>query len=200
MIFVIASNNRKKIEELERILSPLNIYAKTAEQLGKESIEVEETGTTFAENAELKAKAMCEHTGMPAIADDSGLVVDALGGAPGVLSARYAGEGATDAEKINKLLTELMKTGSSDRSARFECVICCYFPNGEKIFAHGTCEGTIGYAPRGANGFGYDPIFFVEGNKTFAELSDHQKDLISHRGRALKELCAILKKKYGENG
>ena len=138
MIFVIASNNRKKIEELERILSPLNIYAKTAEQLGKESIEVEETGTTFAENAELKAKAMCEHTGMPAIADDSGLVVDALGGAPGVLSARYAGEGATDAEKINKLLTELMKTGSSDRSARFECVICCYFPNGEKIFAHGT--------------------------------------------------------------
>ena len=197
---VIASNNRKKIEELERILSPLNIYAKTAEQLGKESIEVEETGTTFAENAELKAKAMCEHTGMPAIADDSGLVVDALGGAPGVLSARYAGEGATDAEKINKLLTELMKTGSSDRSARFECVICCYFPNGEKIFAHGTCEGTIGYAPRGANGFGYDPIFFVEGNKTFAELSDHQKDLISHRGRALKELSAILKKKYGENG
>ena len=200
MIFVIASNNRKKIEELERILSPLNIYAKTAEQLGKESIEVEETGTTFAENAELKAKAMCEHTGMPAIADDSGLVVDALGGAPGVLSARYAGEGATDAEKINKLLTELMKTGSSDRSARFECVICCYFPNGEKIFAHGTCEGTIGYAPRGANGFGYDPIFFVECNKTFAELSDHQKDLISHRGRALKELSAILKKKYGENG
>ena len=200
MIFVIASNNRKKIEELERILSPLNIYAKTAEQLGKESIEVEETGTTFAENAELKAKAMCEHTGMPAIADDSGLVVDALGGAPGVLSARYAGEGATDAEKINKLLTELMKTGSSDRSARFECVICCYFPNGEKIFAHGTCEGTIGYAPRGANGFGYDPIFFVEGNKTFAELSDHQKDLISHRGRALKELSAILKRKYGENG
>ena len=200
MVFVIASNNRKKIEELERILSPLNIYAKTAEQLGKESIEVEETGTTFAENAELKARAMCEHTGMPAIADDSGLVVDALGGAPGVLSARYAGEGATDAEKINKLLTELMKTGSSDRSARFECVICCYFPNGEKIFAHGTCEGTIGYAPRGANGFGYDPIFFVEGNKTFAELSDHQKDLISHRGRALKELSAILKKKYGENG
>lgn len=200
MIFVIASNNRKKIEELERILSPLNIYAKTAEQLGKESIEVEETGTTFAENAELKAKAMCEHTGMPAIADDSGLVVDALGGAPGVLSARYAGEGATDAEKINKLLTELMKTGSSDRSARFECVICCYFPNGEKIFAHGTCEGTIGYAPRGVNGFGYDPIFFVEGNKTFAELSDHQKDLISHRGRALKELSAILKKKYGKNG
>lgn len=200
MVFVIASNNRKKIEELERILSPLNIYAKTAEQLGKESIEVEETGTTFAENAELKAKAMCEHTGMPAIADDSGLVVDALGGAPGVLSARYAGEGATDAEKINKLLTELMKTGSSDRSARFECVICCYFPNGEKIFAHGTCEGTIGYAPRGANGFGYDPIFFVEGNKTFAELSDHQKDLISHRGRALKELSAILKKRYGENG
>ena len=196
MIFVIASNNKKKIAELDRILSPLGIYAKTAEQLGKESIEVEETGTTFAENAELKAKAMCEHTGMPAIADDSGLVVDALGGQPGVYSARYAGEGASDAEKIDKLLGELIKTGSSDRSARFECVICCYFPNGEKIFARGACEGTIGYAPRGNNGFGYDPIFFVEGNKTFAELSDHQKDLISHRGKALKELSEILKKKY----
>ncbi len=199
MTFVIASNNKKKIEELERILSPLNIYVRTLEQLGKESIEVEETGKTFAENAELKAKAVCEYTGMAAIADDSGLVVDALNGEPGVYSARYAGENATDAEKIDKLLQELMKSGSSDRSARFECVICCYFPGGEKLFATGTCEGTIGYAPRGMNGFGYDPIFFVEGNKTFAELSDHQKDLISHRGRALKKLSEMLKKKYNVN-
>ena len=200
MIFVIASHNKKKIEELERILSPLGIYAKTPEQLGKESIDVEETGTTFEENALLKAKTICELTGMPAIADDSGLVVDALGGQPGVYSARYAGPNATDADKIQKLLTELMKTGDSDRSAHFECVICCYFPNGETIVAHGRCDGTIGYAPRGINGFGYDPIFFVEGNKTFAELSDNQKDVISHRGRALKEFSLLLQKKYPQNG
>ena len=196
MIFVIASNNEKKIRELDRILSPLEIYAKTAAQLGKELDEVEETGTTFEENAELKARAACKKTGYPAIADDSGLVVDALDGRPGVLSARYAGEGATDAEKINKLLVEMMQTGTTDRSAHFECVICCCFPNGETIFAHGRCDGTIGYAPRGKNGFGYDPIFFVEGNKTFAELSDNQKDVMSHRGKALKELARLLKKKY----
>ncbi len=196
MLFVLASNNQKKIEELNRILSPLGIYARTAEELGKQLDEIEETGSTFEENAELKARAACEKTGMPAIADDSGLVVDALGGAPGVFSARYAGENATDAQKINKLLEELMKTGSSDRSAHFECVICCCFPNGEKLFARGSCDGTIGYAPRGTNGFGYDPIFFVEGNKTFAELSDNQKDVISHRGRALKELARLLKQKY----
>ena len=199
MTFVIASHNKKKIEELERILSPLGIYAKTPEQLGKESIDVEETGTTFEENAILKAKAICELTGMPAIADDSGLCVAALNGAPGVYSARYAGENATDADKIQKLLNELVKTGSSDRSAYFECVICCYFPNGETLLAHGRCDGTIGYAPRGTNGFGYDPIFFVEGNKTFAELSDMQKDVISHRGRALKELSVMLAKKYPQN-
>ena len=196
MIFVIASNNKKKIEELERILNPLEIYTKTAEQLGKELPAVEETGATFEENAELKAKAACESTGFPAIADDSGLVIDALGGKPGVLSARYAGEGATDEEKINKILAEMMTSGSSDRSAHFECVICCYFPNGDKIFAHGRCDGTIGYAPRGTNGFGYDPIFFVEGNKTFAELSDNQKDVMSHRGKALKDLSVQLRKKY----
>ena len=172
MIFVIASNNKKKIEELSRILFPLGIYAKTAEQLGKELDEVEETGTTFAENAELKAKAACEKTGYPAIADDSGLMVDALGGRPGVYSARYAGENATDEQKINKLLDEMFKSGSPDRDAHFECVICCYFPNGEKIF-------------------------FIEGNKTFAEIPERQKDLISHRGRALKELSQKLKKKYG---
>lgn len=192
MIFVLASNNKKKIEELQRILQPLDIYVKTAEQLGFELDEVEETGETFAENAELKAKAACEKTGFPAIADDSGLCVKALDGAPGVYSARYAGEGASDEKKIDKLLSELYKTGSQDRSAYFKCVICCCFPNGDKLFAEGQCDGTIGYAPRGKNGFGYDPVFFVEGNKTFAELTPNQKDVISHRGRALKKLTEIL--------
>lgn len=196
MNFVIASNNEKKAAELSRILNPLGIYAKTAAQLGKTLDDVEESGETFKENAELKAKAACEKTGLPAIADDSGLVVEALNGRPGVYSARYAGENASDEDRINKLLSELRESGSDNRNARFECVICCYFPNGEKLFAFGECEGTIGYAPRGTDGFGYDPIFFVEGNKTFAELTDNQKDSISHRGKALRELTELLRKKY----
>lgn len=196
MNFVIASNNEKKAAELSRILNPLGIYAKTAAQLGKTLDDVEESGETFKENAELKAKAACEKTGLPAIADDSGLVVEALNGRPGVYSARYAGENASDEDRINKLLSELRESGSDNRNARFECVICCYFPNGEKLFAFGKCEGTIGYAPRGTDGFGYDPIFFVEGNKTFAELTDNQKDSISHRGKALRELSELLRKKY----
>ncbi len=198
MNFVIASNNQKKVEELSRILKPLGIYAKTAAQLGTTLDEVEETGETFKENAEIKAKAACERTGLPAIADDSGLVVDALGGKPGIYSARYAGENATDEEKIEKLLGELRDSGSTNRDARFECVICCYFPNGEKLFAFGKCDGTIGYAPRGNDGFGYDPIFFIDGNKTFAELTDTQKDAVSHRGRALRELAELLQKKYAK--
>lgn len=199
MLFLIASNNKKKAEELDRILNPLGISAKTAQQLGKTLDDVEETGETFEENALLKAQAACKQTGMPVIADDSGLCVNALGGQPGVYTARYAGENATDEEKIDKLLSELIKSGSSDRSAYFECVICCCYPNGEYFFVHGRCDGTIGYAPRGTDGFGYDPIFFVEGNKTFAELSGKQKDAMSHRGKALRELSEQLKKRMETN-
>ncbi len=195
MNFVIASNNQKKVEELERILKPLNVRAKTAAELGVELDDVEETGETFKENAEIKAVAAMKKTGLPAIADDSGLMVDALGGRPGVFSARYAD---TDEEKIEKLLQELMETGSEDRTAHFVCVICCCFPSGEKIFAYGQCDGNIGYAPRGNNGFGYDPIFFVEGNKTFAELTETQKDAMSHRGKALKELSDQLLNKFSK--
>ena len=195
MNFVIASNNHKKVEELERILKPLNVRAKTASELGVELDDVEETGETFKENAEIKAVAAMKKTGMPAIAADSGLMVDALGGRPGVFSARYAD---TDEKKIEKLLHELMETGSEDRTAHFVCVICCCFPSGEKIFAYGQCDGSIGYAPRGNNGFGYDPIFFVEGNKTFAELTETQKDAMSHRGKALKELSDQLLNKFSK--
>ncbi|MBQ8134067.1 MAG: RdgB/HAM1 family non-canonical purine NTP pyrophosphatase [Clostridia bacterium] len=195
MNFVIASNNQKKVEELERILKPLNVRAKTAAELGVKLDDVEETGETFKENAEIKAVAAMKKTGKPAIADDSGLMVDALGGRPGVFSARYAD---TDEEKIEKLLQELMETGSEDRTAHFVCVICCCFPSGEKIFAYGQCDGNIGYAPRGNNGFGYDPIFFVEGNKTFAELTETQKDAMSHRGKALKELSDQLLNKFSK--
>ena len=189
MIFVIASNNKKKVEELRRILNPLGITAHTPAELGISLDDVEETGQTFRENAEIKARAAMEKSGYPAIADDSGLCVDALGGRPGVYSARYSD---TDENKINKLISELIGTDNDDRSAHFECVICCCFRDGETLFAEGRCDGTIGYAPRGNNGFGYDPIFFVEGNKTFAELTDNQKDAISHRGRALKELSEKL--------
>lgn len=198
MNFIIASNNERKVQELDRILQPLGISAKSAKQAGFELDEVEETGTTFEENAELKAKAACLKTGMPAIADDSGLVVDALGGRPGVMSARYAGENATDEQKIEKLLAEMRNCGNDSRDAHFVCVICCYFPNGEKIFAKGECDGTIGYAPRGNGGFGYDPIFFTTGNKTFAELTNTQKDAISHRGKALKELAELLREKFNK--
>ncbi len=190
MNFVIASNNQKKVQELERILKPLGISVKTAAELGVSLDDVEETGMTFKENAEIKAEAALKKTGLPAIADDSGLMVDALGGRPGVYSARYAD---TDTDKINKLTAELAAAESDDRSAHFTCVICCAFPDGRKIFAYGECAGTIGYAPRGTNGFGYDPIFFVEGNKTFAELTDTQKDAMSHRGKALKELSELLR-------
>ncbi len=191
MNFVIASNNEKKAAELERILKPLGVSVKTAAELGISLDDVEETGLTFKENAEIKADAALKKTGLPSIADDSGLMVDALGGRPGVYSARYAD---TDEDKINKLMGELAATGSENRTAHFACVICCAFPDGRKIFAYGKCDGNIGYAPRGNNGFGYDPIFFVEGNKTFAELTDTQKDAMSHRGKALRELSELLRK------
>ena len=190
MDFVIASNNKKKAAELERILKPLGIDVKTAAELGVSLDDVEETGMTFKENAQIKAEAALKKTGIPSIADDSGLMVDALAGRPGVYSARYAD---TDENRINKLLSELAASGSEDRNAHFACVICCAFPDGKEIFAYGQCDGTIAFAPRGNNGFGYDPIFFVEGNKTFAELTDSQKDAMSHRGKALKELSELLR-------
>ena len=141
MNFVIASNNEKKAAELERILKPLGVSVKTAAELGISLDDVEETGLTFKENAEIKADAALKKTGLPSIADDSGLMVDALGGRPGVYSARYAD---TDEDKINKLMGELAATGSENRTAHFACVICCAFPDGRKIFAYGKCDGNIG--------------------------------------------------------
>ena len=191
--FIIATHNRHKLSELERILTPLKIDAATA-QLD----EVEETGATFAENAFLKAEAACRQTGMPAVADDSGLMVDALNGAPGVYSARYAGEGASDMDRIQKLLLNLKDVPKEKRSAKFVCAICCVYPNGDIVTAHGECAGTIGFEPQGSDGFGYDPIFFVNG-KSFAQLTAEEKDKISHRGRALKEFAAQLQKIKEQN-
>lgn len=195
MFCVIASNNKKKAEELRRILNPLGIIAKTPTELGIVLDDVEETGETFRDNAELKAVSAMKCTGMAAIADDSGLCVDALDGRPGVYSARYAD---TDEEKINKLVSELSEMGNVPRTAHFTCALCLAYPDGRRLFVEGRCDGEIGFAPRGSGGFGYDPIFFIDGNKTFAELTDSQKDAMSHRGRALRKLSEILTEELGK--
>lgn len=194
MTFVIATHNAKKLKELKRILEPLGFDAVIREDLP----EVEETGTTFAENALLKAESACKVTSMPAIADDSGLVVDALGGAPGVYSARYAGEGATDRQRYEKLLEELREVPTEQRTARFVSAVCCVFPDGKIITAEGACEGIIAFEPKGESGFGYDPIFLV-GERSYAEMTAEEKDSISHRGRALAKLAQELEN-WKKNG
>ncbi|MBO8141774.1 MAG: RdgB/HAM1 family non-canonical purine NTP pyrophosphatase [Firmicutes bacterium] len=166
--------------------------------------EVEETGSTFAENARLKAEAAARHTGLWAVADDSGLVVDALGGRPGVLSARFAGPGATD-EANNRLLLELLASVPPERrTARFVCAIAIAAPGGRTWVDEGVCEGLVAMAPRGDGGFGYDPLFVVAGlGKTFAELSTGEKNRISHRAKALAKARARLAGLWGdgtENG
>lgn len=158
MKFIIASNNKKKLAELERILNPLGINAVTPKEEGITLDDVEENGTTFAENAFLKANAAYLKTGLPAVADDSGLCVDALDGRPGVYTARYGGEGLTDEERYIKLLDEMKNVDDDKRSAHFISSICCILPDGSKITAEGICEGKIGYEPIGKDGFGYDPI------------------------------------------
>ena len=189
MKFLIATRNQKKLKELSRILNPLGIEAVSAAGLGIELDETEETGKTFEENAELKARAACRQSGLPAVADDSGLEVDALDGAPGVHSARFAGENAGDAERNAKLLSMMEGVPEEKRAAR---VAHPCLPSGEKITAHGECAGKIGFNPAGDKGFGYDPVFVVSDGKTFAQLSDEEKDLISHRGRALRLFSARL--------
>lgn len=191
MRYIVATHNAKKLAELSRILVPLGIEAVTDRDLGIRLTEAEETGDTFEENAYLKAALACRETGLPAIADDSGLAVDALQGAPGVYSARYAGPDATDADRNAKLLRELADVPAEQRGAQFVSAVCCVFPNGESLTVRGECAGTIGYAPKGDGGFGYDPLFVV-GERSYAELSAEEKDAISHRGRALREFSRQL--------
>ena len=184
MKLVLASKNAHKLVEMKDILSQLGMEVVLESDVGVD-VDVEETGATFEENAYLKAHAVMEASGLPAIADDSGLCVDALNGAPGVYSARYGGPGLDDTGRY-KLLLENMR-GQLDRRCKFVSAICCCFPNGDRVEARGECAGTLAYAPKGADGFGYDPIFFVPGlKKTFAELSPEEKNAISHRGNALK--------------
>ena len=184
MKFVLATHNPKKLREMSDILSQLGIEVVSPGDLGIH-VDVEETGTTFAENAMLKAKAICDAAGLPAIADDSGLCVDALNGAPGVYSARYGGEGLDDTGRYRLLLENLR--GQTTRTAHFTCSIACVFPNGDTITAEDYAPGTIAFAPMGAGGFGYDPVFFYPPlKKTFGQLTAEEKHAVSHRGKALK--------------
>ena len=191
MKFIIATHNMKKRAEMERILSPLGIEVLTAEMAGITLTDVPETGETFEENAVIKAESGCRESGMPCIADDSGLAVDFLGGAPGVYSARYSGVHGNDEANIQKLLKNLEDVPEEKRTARFVCTVCVCFPDGRKFTVCGKCEGKIGFEKHGNGGFGYDPVFMV-GEKSFAELSAQEKDKISHRGNALRKLAKVL--------
>ena len=178
MKLVLASKNQKKLVEMNEILSHLGIQVCSEAEAGVD-VEVEETGTTFEENSLLKARAVMEASGMPAIADDSGLCVDYLDGAPGIYSARFAQPG----KRRLTVLEKLRGVPAERRGAHFVSAVCCVFPNGDKIEAEGKCFGTIAFESRGENGFGYDSIFQQEG-RTFGEMSDEEKDARSHRGKA----------------
>ena len=190
---VLASHNKKKIEEIRRILSAFfpDVTLLSLEQVGVTG-EIEETGETFEENALIKARAGAG-SGRFSIADDSGLEVDALGGRPGVYSARYAGEPCDDAKNNALLLSELSGVPDAGRTGRYVSVIACICPDGQAFTVRGTCDGCILTAPRGTAGFGYDPLFFVpELQKTFAEATAEEKDSVSHRGRALRAFAKAL--------
>ena len=183
MKFILASQNQHKLVEMQNILSAHGVEVVLQSELGLH-VEVEETGATFAENAMLKAKAVMAASGLPAIADDSGVCVDALSGAPGVYSARYGGPELDDVGRY-RLLLENMR-GARDRTDHFTSAIACVFPNGDTIEAEGICPGMIAYAPQGDGGFGYDPVFFLpQLRKTYAQLTPEEKAAVSHRGKAL---------------
>lgn len=181
---VLASKNKKKLKEMQDILSRLGVEVVLQSQVGID-VEVEETGATFEENAVLKARAVCAAAKMPTISDDSGLMVEALDGAPGVYSARYGGPDLDDTQRWQLLLKAM--EGKSNRACQFVSVICCAFPDGRQILARGECPGFLAYAPKGEGGFGYDPVFWLPKlGKTMAELTPEEKHQISHRGNALR--------------
>lgn len=186
MKLLIATHNAHKITEFTRILAPLGIEIVTAELT-----EPEETGKTFAENAFIKAASACKETGLPAVADDSGICVDALGGAPGIYSARYGGEGLDDRGRLKKLLADMKDVPDEKRGAHFTSAICCVFPGGDRVDAEGKCFGTLAREAVGEGGFGYDPIFLQDGI-SFGELPPDEKDKRSHRGKSLREFAVKL--------
>jgi len=184
-----ATHNREKLAELSRILAPYGVEVLPCGD-GELLASIVEDGATFEENALIKARAVFAAKGIPTIADDSGLCVDALGGAPGVYSARYMGEGTSYRVKNAAIIASLNNIGEQARTASFRCAVALVTSKGEHVFT-GRCDGVIGYEPRGENGFGYDPIFYVDG-RTTAERTDEEKDAISHRGRALRALAQAI--------
>ena len=197
MKMILASNNKKKLVEMQTLLSELGIDVVSQRDAGCD-FEVEETGETFEENAYLKASAVTAATGEIAIADDSGLMVDALDGAPGVYSARFTGNHEdTDEQRYLYLLEKLQS--EENRAAKFVSCICCTFPNGDILRARGECHGTIARAPSGSGGFGYDPVFVPENyEQTMAELGAEVKNRIAHRGRAIRAFQEELRNYYAD--
>jgi XTP/dITP diphosphohydrolase len=195
----IASRNPHKLREIRRICTDWPVAWVTVENNPGPWPDVEETGTTYLENAELKARAVAAALGEPAMADDSGIEVDALGGRPGPRSARFAGESATDERNLEELIRSLKGVPASGRTARYRCVAVLALPDGRTTHAEGICEGGLVPKPRGSRGFGYDPIFVPAGwDRTMAELTDEEKDRISHRGRALRALREAIAAAEGD--
>ena len=191
--FVLATANPGKLQEMREILSGLGLEVVSRDDVGID-FEVEETGANFMENALIKAQAICKASGLPAIADDSGLVIDALGGEPGVNTSSFGGEHLTARER-NEFLLKIMEN-MEQRSASFVCTIVCVFPDGGTISAQGDCRGEILRAPRGSGGFGYDPVFIADGmDKSMAELPAEEKNALSHRGKALRKMADLLQSK-----
>ncbi|MBQ5748623.1 MAG: XTP/dITP diphosphatase [Oscillospiraceae bacterium] len=189
---VLASKNPHKLVEIQAILGKLGMEVILQSELGID-IDVEETGTTFEENSLLKAEAVMQASGLPSLADDSGIAVDALDGAPGIYSARY-GNKNSDEERTAFLLENMQGVPDDQRAARFVCVITCVWPDGRKIVARGECHGVLTHEVRGEGGFGYDPVFYVpELGKTLAEIPAEHKNAISHRAKALQEFCRIYR-------
>ncbi|MBO5976725.1 MAG: RdgB/HAM1 family non-canonical purine NTP pyrophosphatase [Oscillospiraceae bacterium] len=197
MKIILASNNKGKLREMRELLADLGIEVLSQKEAGF-NIEVEETGTTFEENSYLKASAITALSGLPAVADDSGLMVDALGGEPGVYSARYTGNPEdSDVDRYMYLLKKM--EGVTDRRAKFVSAVCCTFPNGNVIRTRGECHGNILHAPVGEHGFGYDPIFGPECSEgSMAQLTDEEKNAISHRGKAVREFIEKLREYYAD--
>lgn len=195
MQLIVATNNPGKLREFRRILEPLGIQVLSQKEAGVQ-VDPEENGETFAQNAYIKAKAVYDIAGLPCVADDSGLCVDALDGRPGVLSARYYGHDTPYSEKMQHLLDEMKDVADPQRTARFVSHITCILDEDTVLECEGTCEGMIGHQPAGENGFGYDPLFYVDG-RSYGELSAEEKDLISHRGKALRLLYDKLKEQLG---
>ncbi|MBP3319479.1 MAG: XTP/dITP diphosphatase [Ruminiclostridium sp.] len=190
---VLASHNKKKMAEMRAILGELGVEVLSQSDVGVD-MEPEDTGTTFEENSRINATAIMEATGLPAIADDSGLVVEALNGAPGVYSARYGGEGLDDTDRWQLLLKNM--EGKENRACKFVSVICCAFPDGTELMARGEVHGVVAQGPKGEGGFGYDPVFWLpERGKSMAELTPEEKNQISHRGNALRVFKKELEKK-----